>query len=237
MEESKEIEMITESQARRYLGITRKFFRSARSHGEFKSYRIGTKNYYNKSELVDWLTYRKPRNPQIAVYCRISSVHDPSLLEAQKKTIVEWCRIRSLTPQWYFEEVGPGTDEDWETRPKFLQLMELCSSGKIQTVIVESYDRISTLNWESWRKIFLFWGVQVWSCTTNLTREDFLIEIKSDWDWQWSWITNAIKEGSGLELIKNYTKPLGVESRARKANFKKTKRRIESGDLDLSDLF
>lgn len=78
---------------------------------------------------------------KLAIYSRTSTDKQDTGLEAQQRTLREWCK--SNGHKKYLEFADAGVSGMKSSRPEFNQLMEKVRAGEIGTVLVYSFSRFA----------------------------------------------------------------------------------------------
>lgn len=82
----------------------------------------------------------KPKK-ELATYGRTSTLWQDKGLEAQERTLNDWCKANGHKDYYKFSDAGVSGMKS--SRPEFDQMMELVRAGKIKTVLVYSFSRFA----------------------------------------------------------------------------------------------
>lgn len=78
---------------------------------------------------------------QFAIYTRTSTSMQSTGLEAQKRALEEYCKVRGINDYLIFEDAGISGGKS--SRPKLDELMAAVRKGEIETVLVYSFSRFA----------------------------------------------------------------------------------------------
>lgn len=79
--------------------------------------------------------------PSLAIYSRTSTDKQDTGLEAQQRTLREWCKANGHTHYLEFSDAGVSGMKS--SRPEFNRMMEKVRAGQIKTVLVYSFSRFA----------------------------------------------------------------------------------------------
>ena len=80
---------------------------------------------------------------KIALYSRTSTNLQDSGLEAQKRALMEYCKLHSIDDKNVIEYSDRGISGTKDSRPELNRMMKDCRAGKIGAVVVYSFSRFS----------------------------------------------------------------------------------------------
>ncbi|MBF0366482.1 MAG: recombinase family protein [Oligoflexia bacterium] len=78
---------------------------------------------------------------QVALYCRTSTVRQETGLEAQSRSLIQYCKERGIDNYVIYEERGQSGTKS--SRPELDRLMQEVERGTIDRVIVYSFSRFA----------------------------------------------------------------------------------------------
>lgn len=82
-----------------------------------------------------------PTNPKTALYCRTSTDRQDTGLEAQLRALNLWCETKSIVDRIEFLEKGVSGAKT--SRPELDRMLRMTREGKIKTIVVYSFSRLS----------------------------------------------------------------------------------------------
>ena len=135
-------------EASAYIGYHPKHIQRLDREGTLQSNRTATNRRYYTKEQLDSFLHRKSTVTitKISVaYCRVSSRNQLPDLKNQRLVIEEFCIARGLANVEYVEEVGGGLNFK---RKEFLRLIDLITSGQLNTLIIAHKDRLVRFGFE-----------------------------------------------------------------------------------------
>ena len=83
------------------------------------------------------LSYKEPKNPFTAVYCRVSTSEQKNDLDGQVKRCVDFANSNGISVDKIVKEIASGLNDE---RPK---LLELINNEDVTRIIVEHKDRLT----------------------------------------------------------------------------------------------
>lgn len=135
-------EVLTLSEAGKYLGYHPKYLQQLDREGVLKASRTATnRRYYSKSQLDKFL-YRESvilESNLVIAYCRVSTRNQIADLKNQRIIIEEFCVAHGLSNVEYIEEIGGGLNFK---RKEFLKIIDLIVSGQLKTLVIAHKDRL-----------------------------------------------------------------------------------------------
>lgn len=78
---------------------------------------------------------------KVALYSRVSTDKQSNGLEAQRRSLEEYCRAKSITDYEVFEDFNVSGSKS--SRPELDRMMKAVREGSIETVIVYSFSRFA----------------------------------------------------------------------------------------------
>lgn len=78
---------------------------------------------------------------QVAIYCRTSTNMQENGLEAQRRALVEYCKLRNIKNYTLYEDSGVSGTKS--SRPSLDRMMKSVRAGEVETVVVYSFSRFA----------------------------------------------------------------------------------------------
>lgn len=124
--------------------------------------KVSRNNYiYNDDDVYSLMGGRKKTNELVVVYGRVSFPSEKEELDAQVQRCVDYANKTGLTVDKIHAEVGKGTETDPAHRKGLYNLMKDVFKKKVDLVIVESPDRLSTFSNDWFRNMFRYFKTRI----------------------------------------------------------------------------
>jgi predicted site-specific integrase-resolvase len=143
------------------------------SHGTIRYWvkvgKIRTSKGFN-NKLIYWdedvwalVGRRVDRDHRVVAYCRVDGTTEQKreTMQRQQEKISLFATARGLSIDEVYEDWSPSVVFDPKSRPGLHSLLVDIIQGKIQTVIVETHDRLARVGWELFPTLFAYYGVEL----------------------------------------------------------------------------
>lgn len=135
------------------------------------------------------------RDHKVVAYCRVDGTTErkQEIMRSQQQKISSFASARGLSIDEVYEDWGLSTVFDPKARPGLHSLLVDIIQGKIQTVIVETPDRIARVGWELFPTLFAYYGVELVIMNRAIKLAEYQEEQERDLQW--------ILQRAGIERI------------------------------------
>lgn len=153
--------MMRMKEASKYTGVSAQTLRKLIDQGKLRATRIGTRGdrYIDKTEL-DKFIGRQPQHTGCAIYTRVSTRKPDAAgnLTRQQARLQQYCETNHLPIISIIEDTASGINEN---RRGLQKLIKLAQRGAIDTIVVESRDRLARFGFTYLEQLFQSFGVQI----------------------------------------------------------------------------
>lgn len=150
------------------------------------------------------------RDHRVVAYCRVDGTTErkQGLMQRQQEKISLFASARGLSIDEVYEDWGVSTAFDPKARPGLHSLLVDIIQGKIQTVIVETPDRLARVGWELFPTLFSYYGVELVIMNRAIKLAEYQEEQERDLQW--------ILERAGVERVDALTADLKPKPKVQK---------------------
>jgi len=157
--------LLTISQAAKYLSVSTRTLRDWDKTGKLKCYKTdGGHRRYRKDELDKFMGILVEETDDVelpvATYARVSSHEQKQKgdLDRQSQRLSEYCAKKKLVVTEIVKDVGSGLSDN---RSGFLKLTKLVIEKKISKIIIEHKDRLTRFQFGFIERMFNSYGVEI----------------------------------------------------------------------------
>lgn len=152
--------------------------RTSKSH-------IGNRLVYWDDDVWAMIGRRVARDHKVVAYCRVDGTTERKrgIMQRQQEKISIFATARSLSIDEVYEDWGLSTAFDPKSRPGLHSLLVDIIQGKIQTVIVETPDRLARVGWELFPTLFSYYGVELVIMNKAIKLAEYQEEQERDLQW------------------------------------------------------
>jgi predicted site-specific integrase-resolvase len=175
------------SEVMKVLGVSRATVRYWAKVG-----RIRTSKGITTHKLIYWdedvwalVGKRFVRDHKIVAYCRVDGTTErkQEIMQRQQEKISIFATARGLSLDEVYEDWSPSVVFDPKARPGLHSLLVDIIQGKIQTVIVETHDRLARVGWELFPTLFAYYGVELVIMNKAIKLAEYQEEQERDLQW------------------------------------------------------
>lgn len=129
---------------------------------------LGGQRYYEESDLHKalGLEAHPTDDRKTVVYCRVSSSHQKTDLQAQVDSMKDFCLASEIVVSEWIEEIGGGLNFK---RKEFLSLMERIEQGQIAHLLIAHKDRLIRFGFD-----FFQWFAEKHRCQVTVVNQEKL---------------------------------------------------------------
>ena len=133
---------------------------------------------YNDDDVYAFVGKRANRHgTKVVSYSRVSTVAQRAQLKEQTNRIYNNCVARGITLDAQFEDIGSGMSSD---RKNFDELCQMIFRGDVDTVIVESKDRLIRFGFDMLEKFFKYFGTNIIVLNDSIENKSYEQELMED---------------------------------------------------------
>lgn len=198
------------------------------SHGTIRYWvkvgKIRTSKGFN-NKLIYWdedvwalVGKRITRDHRVVAYCRVDGTTEKKreTMQRQQEKISLFATARGLSIDEVYEDWSTSVVFDPKSRPGLHSLLVDIIQGKIQTVIVETHDRLARVGWELFPTLFAYYGVELVIMNKAIKLAEYQEEQERDLQWilQRAGVDRIDALGADLKPKPKREKPPTVERKA-----------------------
>jgi predicted site-specific integrase-resolvase len=187
--------------------------------------RIRTSKGIATNKLIYWdddvwalVGKRLVRDHRVVAYCRVDGTTEKKreTMQRQQEKISLFATARGLSIDEVYEDWSPSVVFDPKARPGLHSLLVDIIQGKIQTVIVETHDRLARVGWELFPTLFAYYGVELVVMNKAIKLAEYQEEQERDLQWilQRAGVDRIDALGADLKPKPKKQKPPTVERKA-----------------------